>query len=274
MTSILKKGGKMKVAISGSSGFLGSHLHKALADKKYSISTISQELLYNPKELEAFFNTEQPEYIYHLAAYGNMANQKDVAMTVFANVISTYNMLDKSQNIPYKKFINFSTSSVLLPVETFYSASKAGAERLANAFMQRLNKKILTVRPFSIYGDGEAEFRFIPTVISSLLRSEQMNLDPTAYHDWVYVGDFIDTLLNLAKSNITGVVNMGTGKQFSNMEIVNLLQGMAGKKLKYKVTTMREFDTAVWVCPQPTVKSDIYEGLKKTYNYYLKLYGN
>lgn len=214
-----------------------------------------------------FFTTEQPDYIFHLAAYGNMSNQRDVAMTVFANVIGTYNMLDASKEIPYKKFINFSTSSVLLPTETFYSASKAGAERLATAFAQQIHKPIMTVRPFSIYGEGEAEFRFIPTVIKSLLKYDSITLDPTPHHDWVYIGDFITTLLRIMDEK-NHIVNMGTGTSYSNYAIVKFLEEIANRKLRYRENILRDFDSAIWISPENTIQSDIKKGLKKTYEYY------
>lgn len=194
-----------------------------------------------------------------------MARQTDVAMIVFSNIIGTYNMLDASKDIYYKKFINFSTSSVLLPKETFYSASKAGAERLANAFAQ--TKPVLTVRPYSIYGEGEADFRFIPTVIKYLLNGEKMQLEPFAYHDWVYIGDFTDTLIKMMDTK-TGIVNMGTGSSCSNLAIIEHLEEISGKKLKYTRKNMREFDTKDWVSPDKTVKYDLRKGLEKTYAYY------
>ena len=67
----------MKAIISGSHGFIGSHLVEDLLSKKYKVLRVPQELLYSPKELREFFDREQPDYIYHLAAYGNMSHQKD-----------------------------------------------------------------------------------------------------------------------------------------------------------------------------------------------------
>jgi nucleoside-diphosphate-sugar epimerase len=263
----------MKSLISGSSGFIGSHLSKRLVALGHSVVPITQEQLYQPAVLTELFKKEQPDFIFHLASYGNMANQKDPAMTVFSNLIGTYNMLDASKEIDYKKFIYFSTSSVTLSSETFYSASKAGAERLANVFLQQ-GKPIIIARPYSIYGSGEAEFRLIPTVIRSLLQGEEMNLDPTASHDWVYIKDLIDSLILLMKSGLTGIMHMGTGRQYTNGEIVERLEKFAKKKLKFKTTKMRDFDTLSWVSPQPTVKSPLNDGLRETFKYYLKLYGN
>ena len=192
-------------------------------------------------------------------------------MTVFANIIGTYNMLDASKYINYKKFINFSSSSVLLPYETFYSASKASGERIVKAFVNRYDKPILTIRPFSIYGEGEADFRFIPTVIRALLKGEKMSVAVGAYHDWVYIKDFIDNLflLTLSKTVQRGIINMGTGRSWSNLDIIIFLEKISSRKLVYEYEDkMRDFDTKHWISQDATIKSDIKEGLKRTYEYY------
>ena len=262
----------MKSCISGSHGFIGTHLTEKLTQIGHVVVPITQELLYTPQALADFFELEQPDYIFHLAAYGNMSEQKEVVKTVMANYIGTYNMLDASCGIDYKKFINFSTSSVLLPTETFYSATKAGAERLSNAFRQQLHKPIITIRPFSIYGENEADFRFIPTLIWCLLSEESMSIDLLPTHDWVYVKEFIDKLLKVIETD-RDIVNMGTGISYSNLEVKNMLEEISGKKLNYAtVSHLRSYDTTKWVSPQKTIKSDLKEGLTKTYEWYKKRY--
>jgi nucleoside-diphosphate-sugar epimerase len=254
------------IAISGKSGFIGSHLSEALSKLGHKVLPISRELLYLPNDLEAWFLKEKPEYIFHLAAYGNMANQTDVAMTVFSNIIGITNMLMGSLDVPYKKFINFSTSSVTLPTVTFYSASKQGGEAVCNAFAQHYKKPILSVRPYSIFGQGEADFRFIPTVCRKLIKGEEIELDPTPVHDWVYIGQFVDELLaNLDK---TGVLEIGTGVQTSNQEIVDMLEKISGKKAKIKlVKGLREYDSTNWKSKE-VKNSNLEEGLRKTYESY------
>jgi nucleoside-diphosphate-sugar epimerase len=259
---------KAKALVTGASGFIGSHLISSLEALNVEIFNLPHRLLTaNLTDLENQVKAFNPDVIYHLAAWGNMSNQTESGKIIESNILGTWNLLSASKDIPYKGFINFSTSSVLLPHQTIYSASKASTEALCKAFVDEFKKPIISVRPYSIYGDGEAEFRFIPTVIKALIYNETIDLDVNATHDWVYVKDFINALLNL---KIGGVVNMGTGFSYTNLEIVRKLERMSGKKLSYNEKKMRNYDTTGWVCPEHNVTSDLEEGLLKTFTYYAK----
>lgn len=274
----------MIYAISGSSGFIGSHLKRFL--KGHTILPISQSLLYSPNELKKFFEKEKPDYIINLAAYGNMSNQQDVAMIVFSNYIGTYNMLSASMEVPYKKFIQIGSSSEYgrkdLPMResdlpettTFYGASKLGATYLAKAFS--VKKPVIIIRPFSVYGQDEADFRFIPTVIKHLLSGEEMILDPNPVHDWILVDDFINGMLTACEYAKNGeIINVGTGRETSNKEIVEILERISNKTLKYKESTMRDFDTSHWSADISKLatygwrpKFPLGLGLAKTYEFF------
>ena len=275
----------MKAVISGQSGFIGSHLHQALLSRKYSVARITQEVLYSPNNLKAFFKEEQPDYIFHLASYGNHNNQTDRAMTIFSNIIGTYNMLDASLDIAYKAFFYFSSSSVRLPHETFYSAAKASAERIIRAFINVFDKPIITIRPFSIYGPGEADFRFIPTIIRSIETKQKMALDPDPMHDWIYIDDMIDALIFLlTPKHITYAkgqrIQIGTGEQATNIGVAEMLREISGKELKYEFErNMRPYDTKFWKADTAFMntlgwktKVSLEEGLRKTYQWHKEKY--
>ncbi len=280
----------MKAAISGASGFIGSHLERVLLDKNIQVLRITQELLYSPEELREFFHIEKPDYIYHLASYGNMSHHKSIATIVLANVIGTLNMLAESVNIDYKAFIQFGSSSeygrkakamsesdVLIP-ETFYGASKGGATLLARAFARQYKKSIVVVRPFSVYGEHEADFRFIPTVCRSLIMDESFQLDDFGNHDWIYIDDFIAGLFTVQEKieQLKGkIVNIGTGRMHSNKEIVRLLEEISGKKaLAVPMNNQRPNDSEVWMSDNTLLSSlgfypkvMLKEGLSKVYEY-------
>lgn len=247
-------------------------------------------------DLQEFFKREQPDYILHLAAYGNMSHQKDIAMTVMANIIGTFNMLHESKNINYKAFINFGSSSEygkkevamsekdLTSPETFYGASKVGATQLARVFARQYEKPIVTVRPFSVYGPGEADFRFIPTVCRSIILNNTFTLtSANSTHDWIYIDDFISGI-HLVMDNIVQlsgkILNIGTGRMHTNKEVVELLKKVTGKQ--YMATVLKEqndFESEVWMSDNTKIsqlgfypKVMLVEGLKKTYEYYQKKY--
>jgi nucleoside-diphosphate-sugar epimerase len=279
----------MKAAISGQSGFIGTHLSSALLSNGFQVARITQELLYSAKDLREFFLAEQPDYIFHLAAYGNMAHQKDKNITVFSNILGTYNMLSESITIPYRAFINFGSSSeygkkegpmresdALLPW-TFYGASKAAASQLAFAFRAHYVKPIMTVRPFSVYGEGEAEFRLIPTVIRALLANTAFPLEEGANHDWIYIKDFIEALMLIKdKAHNYPFMNIGSGQMHTNKEICLALSKIAGRKyLATPFGKMRAADSNIWMADISQLVSlgwhprhMLQEGLQKTYEYY------
>lgn len=264
-----------RVLVTGASGFIGQHLMQTLTDLGHAALALPRGHLYDPETLLYHLKALQPDWIFHLAAYGNMSHQQDELEIFRANTIGTWNLLSASKGISYEAFINVSSSSVLLPHETFYSATKAASERFVRAFVNKYDKPIVNIRPFSVYGPGEADYRFIPTVFKSCLTGEAMTLAPAAMHDWVYVGDFVESLIKAAKSG-TGFqgqsFGVGTGIAQSNQQVVELIEHITGRRATisdYK--QLRAFDTTEWRADflddllTPTTLTD---GLLKTYEYY------
>lgn len=264
-----------KSLVSGSNGFLAKHLIEALKERGHKVTNLPRELFAKPEELKEFIEEVSPDQIYHLAAYGNHSSQNDIDQMIAANVFNLYLLLRQSQNIPYKVFVNISTSSVNLPYQTFYSATKSAGEKITTAFQNVLGKPIINCRPASIYGEGEAEFRFIPTVIKHLKSGRKMDLVVEPTHSWMYVDDFVEALILCAtrSSDIKVPINISNGALASNGEIVKILEDISGKKLKYNmVGSLREYDTDEWLVGNYELKHlgykqkySLLEGLKKTY---------
>jgi nucleoside-diphosphate-sugar epimerase len=300
MDSVARAGeAGMKAAISGHDGFIGSHLADTLRTKGFEVAPISQNLLYVPDALRDFFEKERPDYVLHLAAYGNMANQKEAAMIFDANLVCTFNMLQQSLDVPYRAFIAFGTSSEYgrkstamsendaLAPETLYAATKAGATHLARAFAKQYGKPVFIVRPFSIYGPAEADFRFIPTVIRSMLTEKSFPLDEHANHDWTFIDDMVGAVLLVMDhapklDERYGVLNVGTGRMHSNKEVCETLKQISGRDYLAKpLPGLRRNDSSVWMCDNRLISSigfkprfTLAEGLRQTYDYFKKKYGS
>ena len=243
----------MVYLISGKSGFIGSSITKYLIDKRHTVYGISRDCSIN--ELTEYFKEKNPDYIIHLASYGNHYYQEDFRQMVETNIIGTYNLLEAAKSINYKVFYNVSSSSVTLEKQTYYSITKLCAENLVKMF-----PKVVNSRPYSVYGPEEADHKFIPQVIRCLLTGEKMVLDENATHDWIYIIDFIVALL-------AGETELGTGVKTTNKEIVRMLEDISGKKLKYVSGKVRSYDNDNWVAKKGISSISIYEGLKKTYEY-------
>lgn len=236
----------MKHYITGANGFIGKHVCEFLKDHE----VVKLKHNHWPFEFDA------GSTIVHLAAYGNHYDQKDPQRIIQSNITTLRWLLEAFHRSDATKFYNVSTSSVTLPVQTMYSASKLFGECMVNSYN---DKRMVNIRPYSVYGPGEAAHRFIPTVIRCLHTGEEMQLDPYATHDWIYVDDFISAMFN-------GVTEIGTGIQFTNLQVVRMLEQISGKELNYRtVKGLRDYDTDYWHCNQLNKYRPLFEGLKLTY---------
>ena len=242
----------MKFYVTGSNGFLGKALCSYLENE-------GMEVIKHDRNWWSFHNLLPCDCVVHLSAYGNHYHQTDIRETIERNVLDLQEMLTIASRSKFlKQFYNISSSSVTLPVQTMYSASKLFGETLVNNMK---DNRFTNVRPYSIFGEGEADHRFIPTVIRCLKSGEKMKLDENSFHDWIYHQSFIDLMLK-------GETNCGSGESYSNLEIVRILEEISGKKLNYEpVESLRSFDTKDWVCPTKNeLKVDLHTGLKLTYD--------
>lgn len=236
----------MKYYITGANGFIG----KAVCDHLKNDEVIKLKHNHYP------FIFDAGSTVIHLAAYGNHYNQTDRNQIIQSNVTTLRFLLDAFHLSDATKFYNISSSSVTLPVQTLYSASKLFGEAIVNSYN---DARMVNVRPYSIYGPGEAAHRFIPTIIRSLQSGDQMVIDTDAVHDWVYVDDFVTCMFE-------GYTEIGSGMQATNLDIVNALELVSGKKLNYaKANGVRSYDSAKWVCPIGVPCRSLLAGLRKTY---------
>lgn len=239
-----------KALVTGSSGFIASHIVKRLESQ--GIEVIRYDRSLGPEETGS-------DTLINCMAYGNHSEQKDGLTAIISNID---NLVEILSSIEFETIYNLSTSSVHLEVQTAYSITKKVAEEIINEYH---NPNYHNVRPYSVFGEGERADRLIPTIIRCLNSGETMNLDLMPKHDWIFVEDFIDLMFD-------NVVECGTGISYTNYDIVKLLERISGKKLNYReVTGLREYDCQDWKCPQINeVKIGLYEGLKRTYEYYTK----
>lgn len=279
--------------ISGTHGFIGSHLTKHFRDKGDPVSPIPQEDLYAPQKLYDLVDTVRPTHIIHCASYGNMAYQNNETMTLQANIITTHNLLSVVKDFPHKVFVYLSSSSAYgvkkkpmneldsLDGDTYYAAAKIAAEALIRASMKQHYTQCVIVRPFSVYGPGEADFRFIPTAIRSIKNEQPMKVS-SGMHDWIYISDFVNGIVKVldnASYLLGKAVNIGTGKQYDNIEVVQELCWLANKKVDKMpiefVNSLRSFDSDCWVADNKLLKAlgwkqkyALSEGLKRCFEYY------
>lgn len=223
-------------------GFIGTHLKKQLTHElplDYTHIPHEQILTTKLKPFDAF---------YFLSTYGNMSTQTDEKAIFQANVGDLLAILLQLKTIKFQSFTYISTSSVRLKVQTTYSRSKKAAEELLLAFMERYNLPICIIRPYSVTGVGEQEEHLIPTLINAAITGKEINFVPDATHDFIDVDDVAGGILNLSQHSARGIFELGTGKSYTNQQVLNLVEKVTGKKIKVNIVpSLRVYDNDNWV---------------------------
>jgi len=237
-----------KVFITGGSGFLGNNLFERLGD--------DDVYLYERGEGFNGLMSFGPDIIIHAAGEiyqeGKMFN---------SNVKLTYLLLESSRMVKnLQAFIYIGTSSEYgrktkpfketdtLEPTNLYEATKGAGTLLTVAFAKQYGLPAVVARPFSLYGPGDPDFRFIPKAIQAAKAGWEFPLAP-GVHDWIYVDDFITGILDLTVRCQPGeIYNFGSGVQSTNEEVLELIEEIVGRKTKrVLVEKMKPYDSDCWV---------------------------
>ena len=245
-----------KVLVTGADGFIGSHLTEALLEKGYDVKaftyynsfntwgwldTFSKEKL---KEIEMFSgDIRDPngvreamkgvDMVFHLAALIAIPfSYHSPDSYVDTNIKGTLNVLQAARDLETERIMVTSTSEVYgtaqyVPIDekhpfqgqSPYSATKIGADRLAESFYRSFNLPVSIVRPFNTYGPRQSARAVIPTIISQLLAGkEEIQLGAlTPTRDFNYVKDTAAGFIAIAESDKTigEEINIATQQEIS-----------------------------------------------------------
>lgn len=245
-----------KVLVTGADGFIGSHLVEELLNEGYDVRAFVYYNSFNswgwldtlPKEkldkIEKFSgDIRDPngvreamkgiDEVYHLAALIAIPfSYHSPDSYVDTNIKGTLNVLQAARDLNTKRILVTSTSEVYgtakyVPIDeehpyqgqSPYSATKIGADRIAESFYRSFNMPITIVRPFNTYGPRQSARAVIPTIITQLLSGTQEiklgSLSPT--RDFNYVKDTVRGFIEIAKSDKTigQEINIATQKEIS-----------------------------------------------------------
>lgn len=224
-----------RLLVTGSSGHLGSHLSERLKQAGY-------EVLKGDRQGNV---PEKVTGIFNCGTYGNVYDHKDIPEIYRANVVNVAKLIQSKPDI----FINVSSSSVLLPVQTHYSLAKAAGEKIVE------HEEGINIRPSTITGVGEAPQRLIPKLIKSCLTGEQMPFVADATHDYIDVEDVVDAM-SFIVFGVTSelwcglrgkTLNVSSGELHTNQEVREIVESVTGKKANIvAVESMRSYDTKSW----------------------------
>lgn len=136
--------------------------------------------------------------------------------------------------------------------DTVHGAAKAHATRLGRAFADRTGCRLVVLRLFQVYGPNDRPTRFLPALIDATLAQRPFALTPPGFRrDWVYVDDVVDAALAAASADLRPgeVINVASGTQTANEEIVAMVERCAGRRVRMEARPYapHAWDATNWV---------------------------
>lgn len=253
-----------KVLVTGADGFIGSHLTESLLEQGYDVKAFTYYNSFNTwgwldsfskeklDEIEIFSgDIRDPngvreamkgvDQVFHLAALIAIPfSYHSPDSYVDTNIKGTLNVLQAARDLETERVLVTSTSEVYgtaqyVPIDekhpfqgqSPYSATKIGADRIAESFYRSFEMPITIVRPFNTYGPRQSARAVIPTIITQLLSGKEQiklgSLMPT--RDFNYVKDTAQGFIEISKSEKTigEEINIATQNEISIGELAEEL---------------------------------------------------
>ena len=262
-----------KILVTGADGFIGSHLVEELLEQGYDVKAFCYYNSFNswgwldslPKEtldkIEIFTgDIRDPngvrtamkgcDTVFHLAALIAIPySYHSPDSYVDTNIKGTLNIVQAAKDLNIKRILVTSTSEIYgtaqyVPIDekhpkqpqSPYSATKIGADSIADSFYRSFDLPITIVRPFNTYGPRQSARAIIPTIITQLLNGfKEIKLgDLTPTRDLLYVKDTAKAFVEIAKSKslIGHECNIATNSEISMQEMADTLVSLINPKAK------------------------------------------
>ena len=259
-----------RVLITGGAGFQGSHLTEVLLKKGYQVTILNTFSPRSEKNLGKILNkinlvwgsvtdkeivnktVRDQDVVFHMASHINVDDSiADPTTTIQVNILGTLNVLEAVRR--YNNHLIFvSTCEVYgetmvdkaiketkeLKPQSPYAASKAAADRLCYGYARTYKTKVNIIRPFNVFGPRQKDQKggaLIPKLIHQALEKKPLTIFGSGKQtrDYIYIDDLIKAYLLILNNELKPgeVINFGTGKETSILEIAEYI----GKKLKIKI---------------------------------------
>ncbi|HVZ62353.1 MAG TPA: NAD(P)-dependent oxidoreductase [Candidatus Nitrosotalea sp.] len=262
-----KESSRLKILVTGSSGFIGKHLTKRLND---------YDIIKDDKTNIEFFKKKGKkspniDVIIHLG--GKTPYSKKLRFIDFldANLKSTLQVLDFCIENKIKKLIFVSSYVYGKPTmrkvnelqhitpHSPYTMSKFLAEQVCEFYSRTYGLNVIILRPFNIFGREQKKGFIIPNLINAAKTGKKIvMINKKSKRDFLYVDDFVDLIEKLIKIDLKNeVFNVGCGKSYSFEQIIKKIENITNKKIKVKYLN----DPSILI---PDIVADISKIRKKT----------
>lgn len=255
----------MKILVTGGAGFIGSHLVDTLVKDGHQVLVIDdlstgkkeyvnkqaklKVLDISNEELAELVSDFSPEVIYHLAAQKNVrVSLENPVLDAKINILGALNLLDSAIKNKVKKFIFVSTAGIygdtdILPTDEHgpeqpmspYILNKLTFEKYL-VILGQDKIKWSAVRLANVYGprqDPQGEAGVIAILLDNAIKNKTfyVNGDGQQTRDYVYVADIVHALIKFLEQG-EGVYNIGTAKETSLLDLIEVVKEVSGSDLK------------------------------------------
>ena len=267
------------VLVTGAGGFIGSHLVEQLVAEgahvrafvRYNsrgdvglLRLLPQEIyskleiiMGDLRDIEAVRKAvREVDTIFHLGALiaipYSYLHPREVIDT---NIMGTVNILMAARDFGIRRMVHTSTSEVYgtaqyVPIDenhpfqgqSPYSASKIGADKIAESFYRSFDLPVVTVRPFNTYGPRQSARAVIPTIITQALTKDEVRLGNLApSRDFTFVSDTASGFLKaaVAEAAVGQEINLGVGASITIGELADKIFALLHKTPKIVGETQR-----------------------------------
>jgi len=239
----------VKILLTGSHGFIGSHVHNKLWKQGHIVTPWDLRCGVNILKIKPLL-TENYDMIIHLAAQLEILGV-DPIQEIDLNIKGTVKMLEICRKFDIPKFVFASSADVYgepekLPSNQYspvrpmwsYGSSKAACEIYCNQYNELYGMEMLIIRPSIVTGVGEWYGRFVTLSMARMRKREPILVfgDGNQTRDFVDVRDITDLIcLASLKKNVFNplIINAGSGKNPSIKDVAKFLSGLSKSKIEF-----------------------------------------
>jgi len=238
------------ILVTGSSGFIGTHLlSKLLKDNKYKIIKMDRSFG-DITNKATWSNVPKCEIVIHLAGKTFVPDSwKNPESFINTNVTGTnlvlnYCRQNNSKLIYLSSYLYGNPKKIPIdekePIKTTnpYTLSKKIAEDLCNFYYRNYGVNVLILRPFNVFGQNQKEHFLIPSIIKQVILDKEIKVkDLKPKRDFIYVKDLIEAITKTIELKMNfEIINIASGTSYSVSEVIEEIQKVKGTNLKVKST--------------------------------------
>jgi len=303
-----------KIYVAGASGLVGSAIVRNLQKNGYTnvVAKSHGELdLLDARAVEAFFETEKPEYVFDAAAKvgGIIANSTLPADFIYQNLIIQNNIIYSCYKFGVKKMIFLGSSCMYMkdclepmkedsvltgppePTNKEYAVAKIAGLTMCQAFNRQYGTKFITVVPSNTYGPNDhydlKTAHVLPALIRKFFEAKTQGSPEvvlwgtgTPLREFIHVDDLADGCIFLLEHDLEfDVFNLGTQTEINIKDLAELIKKISGYEGKLVLDPSKPDGTMRRVMDMSRLRSigwkaqiGLEEGIKSAYDWYASHY--